>query len=84
LKIPVQKRDMGLCKNKKMDTKMSKILKTLSTKMPAMKKRKKNKKSLALTKIFQVSTREIYFKEHSRIRLVIIYIHYIYPHTCTS
>jgi hypothetical protein len=50
------------------------------------KKKRKMRIKIAhvLTKIFQVPTkREIYFKEHSRIRLATIYPSYV-PHTCTS
>ena len=53
---------------------MSEILKIMSTKMPAMKKKKKKERKIALESIFKFQTREIYFKEHSRIRLASIYI----------
>jgi hypothetical protein len=42
---------------------------------------KKKIAHVSLQKCSKVSTREICFKEHSRIRLATIYIH---PRTCTS
>ena len=55
--------------------------------MPAWKKRRKKRVKIApilSQKYFQVSRERYVFKEHSRIRIATIYIHHIYPHTCTS
>jgi hypothetical protein len=56
-----------------MGTKVSEILKILGKKMPAIKKKRREEITPTLTKVFQVSTREVCFKEHSRIRLATIY-----------
>ena len=89
-----KKRGMGYAKviheKKKYwkNAQVSEILKIIGTQMPVMEKKKKKIEKINkiahvfLQKVFQVSkTREICFKEHSRIRLATIYT---YPHTCTS
>jgi hypothetical protein len=59
--------------------------KTMGTQILAIKKKEEKKKEkdspCSLAKVFsKFQTRETCFKEHSRIRIAIIYI----PHTCTS
>ena len=68
--------------------KVSEILKTMGTQMPAWKKEKMNKIAhVFLAKLlssfkweiyFQASKERYVFKEHSRIRLATIYIHHIF------
>ena len=94
---------MGLCKSyswkkgrkeKKREMrkngKLSEILKTMGTQMPAWKKRRKEKREemnriahVLLQGCFQIPTERYVFKEHSRIMLATIYIHHIHPYTCT-
>jgi hypothetical protein len=57
---------------------VSKISKTMGTQMPAIKKEEKMMMMkiahVFLQKCFKVSTREVCFNEHSRIRIATIYI----------
>ena len=94
LKSFVAEKKHGLCKSysqrkrrKESIEKMDKCLRDLKQwvlRCPPKKREEMNKIAYVfLQSCFQVS-KEIYvFKEHSRIRLATIYIHHIYPHTCT-
>jgi hypothetical protein len=64
---------------------VSEISKTMGTQMPAIKKERENRNEkdspCSLAKVFfEFQTREICFKEHSRIRIATIYIFHTHTH----